>query len=238
VTRPCLLLIPEFTKVQWAIRPELEEWADIASYDPPGVGGEPLDGPLTRKAIADRGLREIESLGWEKFFVVADGWAIAPAVRLAEQVPGRIMGLALGHARLSDRTEGPRAPTSKAVYEGMTELIDKDAIAFVRHGIVQSTRGSVDEDLAKEMVERFPEEVIRAGWRELTRDEEFGDRLHALGLPMLLGKHQECLMSTEEGFQDAVAAFPDARTVATGGACCVDAAFAEALHSFCTERHS
>jgi hypothetical protein len=39
VTRPRLLLVPEFTEVEWTqIRPQLDEWADVASYDPPGVG--------------------------------------------------------------------------------------------------------------------------------------------------------------------------------------------------------
>jgi len=36
--RPRLLLIPEFTEVTWTIKPRLEEWAEVASYDPPGVG--------------------------------------------------------------------------------------------------------------------------------------------------------------------------------------------------------
>jgi hypothetical protein len=236
VSRPRLLLVPEFTEIQWTIRPSLEAWAEVASYDPPGVGAEPRRAPLTRDTIAERGLEEVRDRGWQRFFVVADGWAIAPAVRTAAQAGDQVQGLALGHARLSDRLDGPRAPTNKAVYEGMTELIRNDALAFIRHGIVQATGGSVDEALAEQMVERFPEEVIQTGWEELTRAEDFGDELRALGVPMLLGKHEGCLMSTEEGYEDAVEAFPDARTVATPGACCVDARFAEALHGFARAR--
>lgn len=233
MSRPCLLLVPEFTEVQWTIRPSLETWAEVASYDPPGVGDEPSRAPLTREAIAERGLEEVRARGWQRFFVVADGWAIAPAVRIAARSQDRVDGLALGHARLSDRLEGPRAPTNKAVYEGMTELIRNDALAFLRHGIVQATGGSVEEAVAEEMVNRFPGAVIEAGWEELTRVEDFGDQLDALDIPMLLGKHEGCLMSTEEGYEDAVEAFPNARTVITSGACCVDPEFAEALREFC-----
>jgi hypothetical protein len=234
VSRPCLLLIPEFTEVQWTIRPHLDAWAEVASYDPPGVGDEPLREGLTRDAIAQRGLEEVADREWDGFIVVADGWAIAPAVRLAARARDRVRGLALGHARLSDRLDGPRAPTNRAVYEGMTELIRNDALAFIRHGIVQATGGSVDEALAQRMVARFPEDVIQAGWEELTRAEEFGEELRALGIPMLLAKHEGCLMSTEQGYEDAVEAFPDAATMATADACCVDPKFAEALHEFCT----
>jgi hypothetical protein len=232
--RPRLLLVPELTEIQWTIRPNLEEWAEVASYDPPGVGEE--RGAFTRDAIADRGLEEVRDCGWERFFVVADGWAIAPAVRIANHARDQIQGLALGHARLSDRLDGPRAPTNRAVYEGMTELIRRDALAFIRHGIVQATGGSVDEALAEEMVERFPAEVIQSGWEELTQVEDFGDELRVIGVPMLLGKHEGCLMMTEEGYEDAVAAFPGARTVATPDACCVDPKFAESLRDFCTFR--
>jgi hypothetical protein len=35
-------LVPEFTELTWTIRPLLEEWADVLSYDPPGVGNESL----------------------------------------------------------------------------------------------------------------------------------------------------------------------------------------------------
>ena len=227
-------MVPEFTEIQWTIRPCLEAWADVASYDPPGIGDEPRRGQLTREAIADRGVEEVEQRGWERFFLAADGWAIAPALRIAARTRDRVQGLALGHARLSDHLEGPRAPMNKAVYEGMTELIRRDALAFIRHGIVQATGGSVDDDLAEEMVGRFPADVIQIGWKELTRARDFADEFRALEIPMLLGKHEGCLMSTEEGFADAVDAFPDARTVVTSDACCVDPKFAQALRDFCT----
>src|SRR5947199_229500 len=42
MARPRLLLIPSFTELEWTIRPALEEWADVASFDTPGVRGEAL----------------------------------------------------------------------------------------------------------------------------------------------------------------------------------------------------
>ena len=41
MARPRLFLVCEFTELQWAIKPQLEEWADVVSYDLPGVGTEP-----------------------------------------------------------------------------------------------------------------------------------------------------------------------------------------------------
>src|SRR5215208_5051276 len=77
--RPCLLLVPAFTELQWTIKPLLEEWAEVASYDPPGVGSEPLPkeaglGPGMpepdrraafdewRRAATRRGLEELDRM--------------------------------------------------------------------------------------------------------------------------------------------------------------------------------
>lgn len=38
MTRPRILLVPNFTELEWLVKPRLEEWAEVASYDPPGVG--------------------------------------------------------------------------------------------------------------------------------------------------------------------------------------------------------
>ena len=63
MARPRLLLVAEFTELEWAIKPELEEWAEVLSFDPPGVGTEPVPagmadlGELTREIITTRGPR-------------------------------------------------------------------------------------------------------------------------------------------------------------------------------------
>lgn len=236
MTRPRLLLVPEFTEVEWTpIRPLLEEWADVASFDPPGVGDEPESEKFDRAAIAQRGLDELDRRGWEHCFVASDSWGIASAVQLAVTRPDAVDGLALGHAKLSFRREGPRAPLNAGVYDAMTELVGTDHEQFLRYGAVQLTGGSVDEEQARQMIERFPREVIQRGWEMITRDDvDVGELLGKLDCPLLFAKHEGCLGSTDEGFEDAVAAFPRAKVVSVGGAPLTSEAFAAALREFCS----
>ena len=235
--RPRLLLVPEFTELEWAqIRPRLEEWGEIASFDLPGVGAEPPAESLDRDAVVSRGLEELDRRGWDRCFVASDGWGIASAARLALRRPSTVLGLALGHAKLSHRREGKRAPINGAVWAAMNELIEKDHEEFVRYAIAQVTGGSVDEELAKRMVDRFPAELTATGWEMITRDDEdIGELLGRLDCPLLFAKHQGCLMSTEVGFEDAAAAFPRAETVAVEDAPTSSVEFAEALRKFCTQ---
>jgi hypothetical protein len=233
--RPRLLLVPEFTELEWAaIRPRLEEWAEVASYDPPGVGDEPRAEELDREVIVRRGLQELDQLAWEDCFLATDSWGIPSAVRLALARSDAMLGLVLGHAKLSHRREGDRPPINGAVFEAMTELIRTDHEAFIRHGIAQATGGSVSEDLADRMIERFPRDLLLTGWEAITReDEEFTDLLAQLDCPLLFAKHVGCLGSTEEGFEDAVAAFPQAKTVAVEDAPLSSEEFADAMRQFC-----
>ena len=140
MTRPRILLVPEITELQWAIRPQLEEWAEVASYDPPGIGEEPPPEDPTpelirerfREAIIERGLAEVDRLGWEMFFVAADGWAVASAAQIAERRGEGVLGMALGHAALSLSRSGERPAWNPEVYAAVTELINKDTTAFLR----------------------------------------------------------------------------------------------------------
>jgi pimeloyl-ACP methyl ester carboxylesterase len=240
MSQPRLLLIPEFTELTWTIKPQLAEWAEVASYDPPGVGAEPLPkgevSSFTREVIADRGLEELDRLGWDRFFLLADGWGIPVAVRIAQRHPGSILGMALGHAVVSIRRQGQRPTHSAAVYDAFTELVHKDTEAFLRYGIAQSTAGSVSEELAQRMVERFPKELFTAGWEAVTaEDERFGNVLRGLDLPLLLAKHEGCLMSTDEGFEDAVSAIPDAQVISVPAAPSTSEEFGVAVRKFCVE---
>jgi pimeloyl-ACP methyl ester carboxylesterase len=235
MTRPRLLLVPEFTELEWAaIRPRLEEWAEVGSYDPPGVGAEPRVAHLDRHAVAVRGLAELDRLGWDRYFIATEGWGIPSAVEIALKRPDCVLGLAFGHAKLSFRREGERAPVSDAVYRAMTELIRTDHEAFLRHGIAQATGGSVSEDLAERMIERFPRDLMVAGWETMTRDDaDIEAMLARLDCPMLFANHVGCLGSTQEGFDDAAAAFPRATVVRVHEAPLSSADFAEALRAFC-----
>jgi hypothetical protein len=186
-----------------------------------------------------QGLEELDRRGWEHCFVASDGWDIASSVRLAIARPEAILGIALGHARLSQRREGDRAPVNGAVWSAMTELIDTDHEAFIRYGIAQATGGSVSEEHAERMIERFPHDLLAAGWEAVTRDDDqIGDLLAQLDCPMLFAKHVGCLMSTEEGFDDAAAAFPKARTVEVEDAPLSSEKFADELRQFCEEEPS
>jgi hypothetical protein len=141
--------------------------------------------------------------------------------------------MALGHAALSLARSGERPAFNPEVYAAVSELINKDTTAFLRYGIPQATHGSVDEELAERIVERIPTELLVDGWNALTADEPFGEILVALDCPLLLAKHDACLMSTDEGFEDAVAALPDAETVVVPNAPSADPEFADALKRFC-----
>jgi hypothetical protein len=241
VAGPKILLVPEFTQVTWAIKPLLEEWADVASYDPPGIGDEPPPEAPTpelirerfREGIIERGLAEVERRGWDRFMVAADGWGIASAARLARGCGEALAGVALGHATLSFTREGARPAINAEVHAAMTQLLSQDTKAFLRHGIPQATHGSVGPELAERMIERIPTEFLREGWLAITAEEPFGEDVVRLDCPMLLAKHEGCLMHTDEGFEDALAALPDAETVICEHAPSVDPGFAEAIRALC-----
>jgi pimeloyl-ACP methyl ester carboxylesterase len=224
------------TELEWAIKPQLDEWAEVASFDAPGVGDEPAAETFGPEAVVQRALAEVDRRGWERFVVAADSWAGIAASRLASVRPEAVEAFAFGHARLSNRMHGDRAPVNREVIEAMGQLLAQDHKAFVRYGLTQYTHGSVGDELAERMLERVPLDLVRTGWEMVTKsDEPIGDRLRGLECPLLLAKHEGCLGATEEGFEDAVAAFPEARTVAVSEAPCNSPDFAEILRSFCRD---
>jgi pimeloyl-ACP methyl ester carboxylesterase len=231
--KPCLLLVPEFTEVEWRIRPQLERWARVRSFDPPGVGAEPRPKRFSRKAIVRRGLDELDAWTPERVFIVADGWGIPSAAGIAAERPDLVAGMSLAHARLSNRRDGDDAPINPEIYAAMTRLIQTDTPSFIRFGIAQVTGGSVDEDHAQAMLARLPTDSMEQGWAALTADDPFAEMLADLTCPLLLAKHEGCLMSTDEGFAAAAAQFPDAQTIAVTDAPTTSPKFADALREFC-----
>src|SRR6266480_960874 len=95
--RPRILLVPSITELEWLIKPQLEEWADVASFDAPGVGAEPPAEKVGRAAVIDRALVELDSRAWDACFIAGDSWGNATAVRTAIEWDGKVMGMALGH---------------------------------------------------------------------------------------------------------------------------------------------
>ena len=88
------------------------------------------------------------------------------------------------------------------------------------------------------MLERIPTDIAQEAFDRMLNDpESIQERLREMDAPLLFAKHEGCLSATEEGFADAVAAFPHARTVSLPQAPTVSAEFADALRSFCLEHH-
>jgi hypothetical protein len=112
--RPRLLLVPLLTEIEWVIRPQLEEWAEVATFDLPGVGEEPPAEELDYQAVVERALLEVDRHGWDSYVVVCDGSALPTGVRVAHARAGAVEALALGHARLVNRLEGDRPTINRA----------------------------------------------------------------------------------------------------------------------------
>jgi pimeloyl-ACP methyl ester carboxylesterase len=234
VSRPRLLLVPGISELEWQIKPSLEEWAEVASFDPPGVGAS--DEGWSRAGVVRAGLDELDRRGWERFVLVADWWGTLNAIALLEARPDGVSGFALGHAALSNRMSGPRAPITEEVWAALGALISQDYLGFVRHALRQLTQDAYDDELAMEMMNRVPVPVARAHWEAGSRDDyDLAAVLRARRLPLLLAKHKGCLLYTEEGFDDAVAAFPEARVCVVSNTPTVHPGFASALRDFCGE---
>ena len=236
MSRPRLLLVPHVTELEWVIKPQLEEWADVATYDVPGVGSEPPVEPLTRQAIIERGVSELDRCGWDSYILVCDGSSLPTGVRVAHARRDAVEAMALGHARLVNQMEGERPTIIKEVMEAFSQLAETNSPDFIRHGLTQVTHGSIGDELAQRMMERVPIDVARPVFEMNLRDADpFEQLIREVDAPLLLAKHDGCLSSTDEGFQDAVAAFPDARTVSCPQAPSVSDEFARALRDFCED---
>lgn len=235
MSRPRLLLIPWLTELEWPIKPRLAEWAEVVTYDAPGVSGQPLEGGLTQQKVAWRGLEEIDRAGWDRCFVVADEFALAIAAELALARPEAVEGLALGHACLSYSRRGERPPLNPEVAAAFGQVARTDYRMFARH-LSQLTQGAYDDEMTERFIERVPREVALQ-FEEISGDDHgrIERALRKLDVPMLFAKHQGCLMFTPEGFEDVATAFPDATTVSVTEKPSVSLDFAEALRSFCLE---
>ncbi len=237
--RPRILLCPQFTEVEWSIAPRLAEWAEVATFDAPGVGGEPVPDPdadtFDRELVVQRGLREIESLGWDSYFVVGDAWGTATAVRIAAARPDQVLGIALGHASADYRSEGVRPAVNGEVVAAMSQVLRSDYDSFVRYGLTQFTQGGFDEETASRIVDRFPPmELASRIWEMLVATPEpIAEQLGRLQKPLLLAQHHGCLVFTPEGFDTAASAFPDATTVTVQKSTSASEEFVAALGAFC-----
>jgi pimeloyl-ACP methyl ester carboxylesterase len=234
--RPRLLLVPTMTELEWPIKPLLAEWAEVASFDSPGAGDEPPPDSFDQGVVAERGLAEIDRRGWERCFVVGDEIGATTAVRLASSRPEAVEGLALGHACLSLATEGDRPPLNPETSDALLQLIRLDFRMYARH-LTQVTQGAYEDALAERYIERVPHDVA-ISYMERALEEglpNVEEQLRTLDVPLLLVEHEGCLMWTREGFEDAVAALPHARTASMTVKPSANPEFGPLLREFCEE---
>ncbi len=236
MTRPRLLLMPSVTEVEWTrTRPALEEWAEVASFDVPGVGEEVGSDGFDIPAVLDRALAEVEAVGWEKFVLVGDEVGATQAIRLAGRVPDSVEALALGHPVLSLRGDGDRAPLSGDVADAVVRLARTDPRSFVR-ALSQVTQNAYDDELAELYMERVGPSMVAAAMEALLSPEAREDLepiLRSLDVPMLLVEHKGCLLWSAEGFQDFSARFPEATAASMNVKPSVNPEFVALLRDFC-----
>jgi pimeloyl-ACP methyl ester carboxylesterase len=235
VTRPRLLLMPTVSEVEWRIRPQLEEWAEVASFDAPGIGDEPAADSFGAGAIVERGLAELDARGWDRVVVVGDEIGAAQAIRLAGRRPEAVEAIALGHPALSLRSEGDRSPLNGDVVNALVQLARTDFRSYVR-ALSQLTQNAYDEELAQLYLDRVDRETVEAYLPAMfgpESEEDLEPVLRSLDVPMLLVEHEGCLMWTRPGYEDATAAFPQARTASMELKPSVNPEFAELLREFC-----
>ncbi len=238
--RPKLLLVPSFSEVQWGIKPQLEQWAEVASYDPPGVGSEPpVDGPAM-ESIVERGIAELDRRGWERCVVVGDDIGAICATLVAVAAGERAAGLALGHACLEYRVEGDRPTMSPEVAQMSRRLLELDFRGFLLQdvGVWDRRPGSEGlesgEELVEALTDRVPQDFPPRLLDEL--DQAASDAgasldpvLRELRLPLLFAQHEGCVFFTPQGFEEAVEAFPNAMAISTPLSPGLSPEFAEAL---------
>lgn len=233
MARPQILLVPTLTELEWPIKPLLEEWADVASYDAPGVGGEPPPRRAGPAAVVARGLAEVDRLGWDRYVVVGDEFGSYNAAQLAAARPESVRGVALGHASLSSRTSGPGAAIHEPVLSALNRLMSLDYGSYAR-ALTQVTRDAYDDGMCERYIERVPQEVNIAFFAALLEEPvEVEALLEPLDVPLALVEHVDCAMWTSEGFIEARAAFPRALTRSLSLKPSANPEFSQLLREFC-----
>ena len=157
--RPRLLLLPGYSELEWVIRPQLEEWAEVAVFDAPGVGDESPPDTYASAALAERAAAEVDRLGWQECVVAADEFAIAAALKFAARRPDAIQGLALGHACLSFSPDADPPATNAEVGLAFAQVAELDDRTFMRH-LTRSRRGSTARSSRIACSSEYP-----PGWR-------------------------------------------------------------------------
>ena len=216
--RPRLLLVPSISELEWGrILPLLEEWADVATYDIPGLGedadpSQPIDAAIS---VAG-GVQELERRSWSEAIIVGDQFGSALAVLVAEAWDGDVRGLALGHACLTYTREGPR-PAISAIAADFQLQLTRLGRAQADQMFLQGVEMTYGADVAAGIRARLSPSFTQQYAQLLLDNQEIDlePHLRELGVPLFFAQHKECGLWMPEGFEDAIAAFPDARTLVT-----------------------
>ena len=216
--RPRLLLVPSISELEWGrIRPLLEEWADVATYDIPGLGEEADPSqPINAAFSVAAGVQELARRGWSEAIIVGDQFGSALAVLVAEAWDGDVRGLALGHACLTYTREGPR-PAISAIAADFQLQLTRLGRAQADQMFLQGVEMTYGADVAAGIRARLSPTFTQQYAQLLLDNQEIDLEPHLRGLevPLFFAQHKECGLWMPEGFEDAVAAFPDARTLVT-----------------------
>jgi pimeloyl-ACP methyl ester carboxylesterase len=174
VPRPRILLVPHLSELDWRIKPLLEEWAQVASFDAPGVGDEPPPDAFTTEAVVERGVAELDRRGWDHCVVVGDELGARIAVHLAAAVPARLDALALGHACVKFRRQGERPTVSPEVWAAMVQMARTDYRSYARM-LTHFSQGAYDDELVDRYIKRVPGSVATAYLEALLERQEGED---------------------------------------------------------------
>ena len=215
--RPRLLLVPSISELEWGrILPLLEEWAEVATYDIPGLSRTGPSQRLDAGFSVAGGVKELEDRGWSEAIIVGDQFGSALAVLVAEAWDGDVRGLALGHACLTYTREGPRPAISAIAADFQLQLTRLGRVQADQM-FLQGVEMTYGEEVAAGMRARLSPSFTQQ-YAQLLHDNQEIDlepRLRELGVPLFFAQHKECGLWMPEGFEDAIAAFPDARTLVT-----------------------
>ncbi len=104
----------------------------MAAFDAPGVEQPAGERPVTRQAIVERGLAELDARGWDRAVIVGDEVGAYTAAHIAGRRPTAVRALVLGHAALTNRTAGEGAPLRGEVLDALRQVLRVDYRAFAR----------------------------------------------------------------------------------------------------------
>ena len=170
------------------------------------------------EATGRRGLEEVDRRGWDASWSsrTSSAWS-----RPRTSLPRRAIGSGdRARARAGvERCRPARGRRSTArCCSGIQSLLRTDPRTFVQAALQDDRRrgrrraDTAARRLVDEWLRRVPMDVAEPFYEAArTRARKWEQRLARLDVPMLLAQHTGCLMFTDEGFEDAVAALPDAQ---------------------------